>query len=353
MIVTNATIAMASRHQYQETHELEERLLILPEARDAIASPLTQASQPAPVNISPHGFSLNLLASQVNRQRFDLTTGLDAQSRINLLILQMMFEQVMGRPLHLMAPADVNQSERGASTSLDLALPLPPTTNATAGGLVYERRERYRETEQLVFQATGLIETADGRTISFGSSLRMSRDYYEESSLIIRQGQVASIDPLVINFDGKGAALSQTRFAFDLDSDGTEDQIAMLGSGSGFLALDRNGDGTINDGSELFGPSSGRGFEELAQYDEDNNQFIDEADSIYSRLRIWLMNEDGSRQLVGLGEKGVGAIYLGHVTSPFQLKDQQNRSLGEVVNSGVYLKETGEVGTVQEINLTV
>ncbi|ARU29672.1 hypothetical protein [Cellvibrio sp. PSBB006] len=353
MIVTNATIAMASRHQYQETHELEERLLILPEARDAVASPHTQASQPAPVNISPHGFSLNLLASQVNRQRFDLTTGLDAQSRINLLILQMMFEQVMGRPLHLMAPADVNQSERGASTSLDLALPLPPTTNATAGGLVYERRERYRETEQLVFQATGLIETADGRTISFGSSLRMSRDYYEESSLIIRQGQVASIDPLVINFDGKGAALSQTRFAFDLDSDGTEDQIAMLGSGSGFLALDRNGDGTINDGSELFGPSSGRGFEELAQYDEDSNQFIDEADSIYSRLRIWLMNEDGSSQLVGLGEKGIGAIYLGHVTSPFQLKDQQNRSLGEVVNSGVYLTETGEVGTVQEINLTV
>ena len=353
MIVTNATIAMASRHQYQETHELEERLLILPEARDAVASPLTPASQSAPVNISPHGFSLNLLASQVNRQHFDLTTGLDAQSRINLLILQMMFEQVMGRPLHLMAPADVNQSERGASTSLDLALPLPPTTNATAGGLVYERRERYRETEQLVFQATGLIETADGRTISFGSSLRMSRDYYEESSLIIRQGQVASIDPLVINFDGKGAALSQTRFAFDLDSDGTEDQIAMLGSGSGFLALDRNGDGTINDGSELFGPSSGRGFEELAQYDEDNNQFIDEADSIYSRLRIWLMNEDGSRQLVGLGEKGVGAIYLGHITSPFQLKDQQNRSLGEVINSGVYLTEAGEVGMVQEINLTV
>lgn len=353
MIVTNATIAMASRHQYQQTHELEERLLILPKARDAVASPLTQANQATPVNISPHGFSLNLLASQVNRQRFDLTTGLDAQSRINLLILQMMFEQVMGRPLHLMAPADVNQSERGASTSLDLALPLPPTTNATAGGLVYERRERYRETEQLVFQATGLIETADGRTISFGSSLRMSRDYYEESSLIIRQGQVASIDPLVINFDGKGAALSQTRFAFDLDSDGTEDQIAMLGSGSGFLALDRNGDGTINDGSELFGPSSGRGFEELAQYDEDNNQFIDEADSIYSRLRIWLMNEDGSRQLVGLGEKGVGAIYLGHITSPFQLKDQQNRSLGEVINSGVYLTEAGEVGMVQEINLTV
>lgn len=353
MIVTNATIAMASRHQYQETHELEESLLILPEARDAVASLLTPASQSAPVNISPHGFSLNLLASQIHRQRFDVNTALDAQSRINLLILQMMFEQVMGRPLHLMAPADVNRSERGASTSLSVALPMPPPTNVPGGSLIYERHERYRETEQLAFHTTGVIETADGRTIKFGSHLRMSRDYYEESSLIIRQGQVASIDPLVINFDGKGAALSQTRFAFDLDSDGSEDQIAILNSGSGFLALDSNGDDIINDGSELFGPISGRGFRELAQYDEDSNQFIDEADSIYSRLRIWLMNEDGSRQLVGLGERGVGAIYLGHVTSPFQLKDQQNQSLGEVVNSGIYLTEAGEVGVVQEINLTV
>jgi hypothetical protein len=58
-------------------------------------------------------------------------------------------------------------------------------------------------------------------------------------------------------------------------------------------------------------------------------------------------------QLMGLGDKHIGAIFLGHVTSPFQLKDEQNRSLGEVVNSGVYLTEGGNVGVVQEINLTV
>jgi hypothetical protein len=158
---------------------------------------------------------------------------------------------------------------------------------------------------------------------------------------------------LVINFDGKGAQLSQTRFKFDLDSNGSEEQLATLRPGSGFLAWDRNGDGIINDGSELFGPRTGQGFAELAQFDEDGNNFIDEGDSIYHKLRIWSFNEDGSSQLVALGDKNIGAIFLGHLTTPFQLKDDANNSLGEIANSGIYLKENGQTGLVQEINLTV
>ncbi|MDD2761116.1 MAG: hypothetical protein PHH11_12585, partial [Methylomonas sp.] len=94
------------------------------------------------------------------------------------------------------------------------------------------------------------------------------------------------------------------------------------------------------------------GFTELAAYDEDNNQFIDEADPIYQQLRIWLRQPDGSEQLVALGEKNVGAIYLGHVSTPFQLKAEDNKSLGEIASSGVYLTEQGGVGTVQQINFT-
>lgn len=63
------------------------------------------------------------------------------------------------------------------------------------------------------------------------------------------------------------ASLTERDFAFDIDLDGHADQIAFVGTGSGFLALDRNGDGEINDGSELFGPESGDGFAELAAYD--------------------------------------------------------------------------------------
>jgi hypothetical protein len=48
------------------------------------------------------------------------------------------------------------------------------------------------------------------------------------------------------------------------------EQIASLNTGSGYLTLD----GNINNGSELFGPSSSQGFAELALFNENNNHFI-------------------------------------------------------------------------------
>ena len=63
----------------------------------------------------------------------------------------------------------------------------------------------------------------------------------------------------MLNFGGSAAELTTTRFAFDIDSDGRQDQIAFVGANSGFLALDRNSDGVIGDGRELFGPTTGQG----------------------------------------------------------------------------------------------
>lgn len=130
---------------------------------------------------------------------------------------------------------------------------------------------------------------------------------------------------------------NKTRFEFDLDADGKTEQVALLKPGNAYLALAKNNDGKINDGSELFGPSTGNGFNALAKYDEDGNQFIDEADSIYNQLRLWSIDAKGHEQLIGLGEKGVGAIYLGHLNTPFELQQNQ-QTLGDIVSSSVYLK---------------
>ena len=287
---------------------------------------------------------------------------MDSRSRINLIILKQLYEEITGRPMTVIDPSQIPTNPQLGSESPKIlqvdAVPAAATvirnTPSSAGfGMTYQRQEHYQEQEKMQFAAEGVVRTKDGREIAFSASLTMSRNYVEQSDLIVRAGDAKKIDPLVINFDGKGAQLNQTRFNFDLDSDGSEEQLASLHSGSGFLALDRNGDGIINNGSELFGPSSGQGFAELAKFDEDGNHFIDEGDSIYNKLRIWSFNEDGSSQLVALGDKHIGAIFLGHLTTPFQLKDETNQSLGEVANTGIYIKENGEVGMVQEINLTV
>jgi hypothetical protein len=117
--------------------------------------------------------------------------------------------------------------------------------------------------------------------------------------------------------------------------------------------LDKNGDGVINDGSELFGTKSGDGFKDLAQYDNDNNGWIDENDSIYDKLRIWTKDENGQDKLFALGQKGVGAIYLGSANTDYYLKNASNVTNGEIRKTGVFLNENGSVGTVQHVDVAV
>ena len=126
----------------------------------------------------------------------------------------------------------------------------------------------YSEATSLLFSAQGTVQTEDGREIAFDLGLAM-----EQNTVAAQTASFAAtglfIDPLILQFELDSPLLSNTSFLFDLDSDGEMEDLACPGSGCGFLAFDRNGDGRINNGTELFGPDSGSGFGELAQLDSD------------------------------------------------------------------------------------
>lgn len=210
------------------------------------------------------------------------------------------------------------------------------------------------EQENTVFSTTGVARTADGREISFNLDLEMSRGFVGtiESESLETYNYVMT-DPLVINLDDSPAGLSDQKFYFDLDSDGKKDEISSLRQGSAFLAYDKNGDGIINDGSELFGTKSGDGFADLAAYDQDGNGWIDEGDDIYSKLKLWTKDEDGNDRLIGLKEADVGAIYLGSAATDFHLNDAANNTNGMIRQTGIFLRESGGVGTVQHVDLAM
>lgn len=240
------------------------------------------------------------------------------------------------------------ETEDGAQSG-NATLQLQPFNMKT---LSFSTEDYYTEQENTMFSSVGTVRTADGREINFNVDLTMSRSftqkYQQELNLAALQ---RTCDPLVINFDTDTASLSDQKFKFDVDADGEEDDISMLGAGSGYLALDKNGDGVINDGSELFGPQSGNGFQDLAAYDEDGNGWIDENDSIWSKLKIWCKNPDGSDSLYTLGEKGVGAICLQNAATDFSLKGNNNQDNGYIRSTGIFLYENGNVGTVQHLDL--
>ncbi len=202
--------------------------------------------------------------------------------------------------------------------------------------------------ENTAFRSSGTVVTSDGRTINFGITLEMSRSF--EAAYASYTKEEVFTDPLVINMDTDAAALADVSFFFDLNCDGVEEELSGLDAASGFLALDKNGDGEIGDGSELFGARSGDGFGELAAYDQDGNGWIDENDEIFSQLKVWTKCGTEDAKLLSLSEADVGAIFLGSQNTQYSLIDSYGDTGAMIRKTGVYLKESGGAGTVQHVD---
>ena len=234
----------------------------------------------------------------------------------------------------------------------------PASVEAGTGRLMTRVTASYNvinEHEETAFRTVGTALTEDGRAINFNVEFGMTRSFSAAfESLKMEDYSVALCDPLVINVGADVADISDQKFLFDLDSDGREESISALSEGSGFLALDKNGDGRVNNGSELFGTSSGDGFKDLSGYDTDKNGWIDEGDAVYNRLKVWFTGGDGEQKLLSLKEAGVGAIYLGNVSTEFSDKNVLTGELNGIVRrSGIFLREDGGAGTVQHVDFAI
>lgn len=138
--------------------------------------------------------------------------------------------------------------------------------------------------------------------------------------------------PIVIDFEGRGIRLTSVDdgVVFDIDGDGIPDSIAWTDpqAGDGFLALDRNRNGVIDSGRELFGDSSPQrpsdephGFRAMALLDEiatggNDDGVLTSADAAWSSLLIWVdVNHNGRSEpdeLADLATRGITEIDLAY-----------------------------------------
>ncbi|NLG02725.1 MAG: hypothetical protein GX567_02625 [Clostridia bacterium] len=298
-------------------------------------------------NMSAFQRSMNQLTKQFTDIKAQSVTSTkqdkDSMMKIKAQCIDYLIRLLFGRKSLLDDVGSTSADLQNADTGSQL-------TQEVSGGS-FSSFHFFEETEETAFSTEGKVITADGREISFDLSFQMSRSFTEYYSETHSFG-TELIDPLVINLDSDVASVSDQKFLFDIDSDGILDNISRLGSGSGFLALDQNGDGVINDGSELFGTKSGDGFSDLAKFDSDHNGWIDEADEIWDKLMIFTKDDNGKDLLYGLKDKGVGAIYLGNVNTQFALNARSDRAVNAVIQkTGMFLFENGRAGTVQHVDL--
>ncbi len=344
MKILGCEILMASRHSLVEKYEKTEELRIWTDDED----PASGTDPQDRVKLTKNARELLEQKIKDSQPADEFDQGTNGE----IMLLKALVEALSGKKINV---KNITKAESNPELE-EIASEHEKSHNAEEGperegwGIIYNSQETYQENEETSIAASGIIRTEDGKEINFTLALDMEREFKSQETFNFRAGD-ALIDPLVINYSGKAADLTSTKFSFDLDSDGNNDNISFVKSGSGLLALDRNGDGEINNGKELFGPTTGNGFSELAEYDKDENMWIDENDEIYSKLRIWTKDAEGNDNLNTLKEKDVGAIYLDSIDSEFSLKDNNNQLNGQVAKTGLYISEKEEVGTVQQLDI--
>jgi len=363
MKIASTDLAMQARHVAMTRQESSERLRVWRGER-----PAPDAAEPAPANIS--AAARHLLAEMAAvppgptfetapEQAQVIESASEAAARDPFLALvKRMVEMLTGKSVRVFDAAAFSAELRQVEQrTVVTGQQVRAAGEGRSGwGMEYDAYHLREEFEQTSFAAAGTIRTADGQEIAFRLELQMTRYYREESSVSIRAGDAVRKDPLVINFDGTAAQLARQAgrtFLFDLDDDGTPERLPLFASASGYLALDRDGNGRIDSGRELFGPRTGQGFGELAVHDLDGNGWIDANDPVFGKLFVWTPDAEGAGALRSLASLGVGAITLAHVATPFALRGPNNADLGFVKNTGLYLDRDGRAGSMQEIDLSV
>jgi hypothetical protein len=158
-------------------------------------------------------------------------------------------------------------------------------------------------------------------------------------------------DPLVLDLDGDGLELmarSSVAPLFDVDGDMFAERTGWVMRDDGLLAVDANGNGKIDDVSELFGSQFASGFVELATYDSTGDGKVDAADAKFADLRIW-QDKDGdgltdAGELLTLAEAKIASI----ATASTPLSNTKN-ALNTMAAQGTFTRADGSAGGIYDV----
>lgn len=207
--------------------------------------------------------------------------------------------------------------------------------------------------------------------INNDSNDKMSKEldnYISENRKYNGFNSVSIVDPLALDLNGDGKigispALNGGAY-FDHNGDGVSQRSSWISKEDGILTYDRNGNGKIDDGSELFGnftqikDKDGNqrlakdGYEALKEFDSNNDGLIDNKDDKFKDLKIWQdANSNGisdEGELKSLDELGIASLSLNH--------NEVNEDLGggnTLSLKGSYIKKDGTAHSMGDLNFNV
>ncbi|MCP1602208.1 calcium-binding protein [Pseudomonas citronellolis] len=167
--------------------------------------------------------------------------------------------------------------------------------------------------------------------------------------------------PLILDLDGDGVETlgKDAGIHFDHDGNGFAELSGWVGKDDGLLVLDRNGNGEIDDGSELFGNNTDladggkatNGFLALADLDSNGDGWIDAGDEAFSQLRVWKDSNSNGKvdegELLTLEDAGVGKLSTG-----FSSQNKVDEHGNKILQQGGYVDLNGDTQAMDDVWFT-
>jgi hypothetical protein len=175
----------------------------------------------------------------------------------------------------------------------------------------------------------------------------------ERVGISLEELGIKKADPLVLDIAGDGLDLTKAGegATFDINADGKLDQTAWVQGDDAFLVFDKNQNGKIDDGTELFGDQNGadNGFIELAKHDNNKDRVINRQDSVYKALKLYQdLNGNGKiekNELKSLDQMGIKALNLNFIHMNQQINGNS------LILNGSFMREDGSEGQLADVLL--
>lgn len=213
----------------------------------------------------------------------------------------------------------------------------------------------------VVAASSGAVEYGDDllgllRKSQVGDLLGPIADWVDD---LLQQAERVMLSPLALDLDGDGVetlGLAPAPVHFDHDGDGLAEATGWIAPEDGLLVLDRNGDGRIDRGAELFGNHTPladgslavNGFVALAAWDADGNGRIDAGDPVWTQLRVW--RDADSDASVDAGElQALDAIGITALDLQFRNASQTDPQGNVHAQLGIYTTADGRTPALVDV----
>ncbi len=276
--------------------------------------------------------------SSVSQNLTDLNSEVKSQiaDSVNFQILEKNFAD------YISISTDANEQDSQPAATYSKPIPTNAATQSTTSQM--EVSAESHETMQFSVEVDGQKVTLSIET------LRWMHAEVSTSQINKTKEAVRKSDPLVLDLTGDGITTSgiQQGVQFDLNADGMRETISAPTADNKLLAWDKNNNGVIDNGSELFGDSNGykNGFDALKALDSNNDGKIDAADNLFSQLKLMSFDANGKQTLSDLSQ-AVTSINLNY--------QNQQANLGnadEISQVSSFQKTNGKTQGVYDLLLS-